>query len=88
MESHEGRDREDDAGARGAGRAIALDDVWIGEWYEWECVDEILYAPFTGFLYNSMAKARGGIWFRLRMAGERIRLVWSRDLRRIVETKD
>lgn len=34
------------------------------------------------------AKARGGIWFRLRMAGERIRLVWSRDLRRIVETKD
>lgn len=59
-------------------RFLVLDDLTEGEWYAFECVDDDwIYAPFAGFHYNAMAKARGGIWFKVIMAGGRRRLIWS-----------
>lgn len=59
-------------------RYVVLDDLIAGEWYSFECVDEdVIYAPFAGFKYNAMAKARGGFWFKVIMAGGRKKLIWS-----------
>lgn len=78
---------ESDAEARGpieGERYIVLDDLWPGEWYEWQLVDDWICAPFVGFHYNAMARARKGIWFVVTMAGGRKRLFWSGHLLRII----
>lgn len=62
-----------------------MDDLEFGTWYLFECLDgEDIYAPFAGFKYNAMARKRAGLWFKVREAGGRIKLIWSGHVRRII----
>lgn len=66
-------------------RFVVLDDLIEGRWYTFQCIDdEDIYAPFAGFKYNALAKARGGFWIKWRAAGGRIKLIWSGHVRRII----
>lgn len=62
---------------------VVLDDLKEGAWYSFVCDDETIYGPFCGFRYDASAKSRGGCWFKVRMANQRIKLIWSGHIRKI-----